>query len=300
MIKWLRENRQMVIRVAGSLLALVLLLILIQEEGDGELFSALRRVSLPYFFLALLALLVSRMFAASRWYILLRSAGVEISFLRAVMLTFTGNFSSNFLPSTIGGDVVRLGGTMQMGYDRAICLASLVVDRLIGMAGMILASPLGLIPLFSMDGGLVQSISLAGLLQKGRDFAKRTLEAFSIWLKRPAGLGGALLATLGNQAFIYLMIYLLLLSIGHHLSFWLVAGMYTLTYFVTLVPISINGLGVQELSMTFLLVQLGGLAQSESATIALLTRALFVFTSLPGAFFLPSILAAMNEKKETE
>ena len=300
MIKWLRENRQMVIRVAGSLLALVLLLVLIQEEGDGELFSALRRVSLPYFFLALLALLVSRMFAASRWYILLRSAGVEISFLRAVMLTFTGNFSSNFLPSTIGGDVVRLGGTMQMGYDRAICLASLVVDRLIGMAGMILASPLGLIPLFSMDSGLVQSISLAGLLQKGRDFAKRTLEAFSIWLKRPAGLGGALLATLGNQAFIYLMIYLLLLSIGHHLSFWLVAGMYTLTYFVTLVPISINGLGVQELSMTFLLVQLGGLAQSESATIALLTRALFVLTSLPGAFFLPSILAAMNEKKEAE
>ncbi|MCB9111305.1 MAG: flippase-like domain-containing protein [Anaerolineales bacterium] len=300
MIKWLRENRQMVIRVAGSLLALVLLLILIQEEGDGELFSALRRVSLPYFFLALLALLVSRMFAASRWYILLRSAGVEISFLRAVMLTFTGNFSSNFLPSTIGGDVVRLGGTMQMGYDRAICLASLVVDRLIGMAGMVLASPLGLIPLFSMDSGLVQSISLAGLLQKGRDFAKRTLEAFSIWLKRPAGLGGALLATLGNQAFIYLMIYLLLLSIGHHLSFWLVAGMYTLTYFVTLVPISINGLGVQELSMTFLLVQLGGLAQSESATIALLTRALFVLTSLPGAFFLPSILAAMNEKKEAE
>ena len=300
MIKWLRENRQMVIRVAGSLLALVLLLVLIQEEGDGELFSALRRVSLPYFFLALLALLVSRMFAASRWYILLRSAGVEISFLRAVMLTFTGNFSSNFLPSTIGGDVVRLGGTMQMGYDRAICLASLVVDRLIGMAGMVLASPLGLIPLFSMDSGLVQSISLAGLLQKGRDFAKRTLEAFSIWLKRPAGLGGALLATLGNQAFIYLMIYLLLLSIGHHLSFWLVAGMYTLTYFVTLVPISINGLGVQELSMTFLLVQLGGLAQSESATIALLTRALFVLTSLPGAFFLPSILAAMNEKKEAE
>ncbi len=73
--------------------------------------------------------------------------------------------------------------------------------------------------------------------------------------------------------------------------------MYTLTYFVTLIPISINGLGVQELSMTFLLIQLGGLTSSESATIALLTRVLFILTSLPGAFFLPSILAAMNEKK---
>lgn len=297
MIKWLRENRQMAARGLGSLLALILLLILIQEQGDGELFSALRRVSITYFIFAFLALLVSRMFAATRWYVLLRSAGVKISLLRAIMLMFTGNFSSNFLPSTIGGDVVRLGGAMQMGYDRAICLASLVVDRLIGMAGMILVLPLGLIPLFSLNNGIVQSITLAGLFQKAVDFAKRTLSAFSIWLKKPAGLGGALLSTLGNQAFIYSMIYLLLLGINHHLSFWLVAGMYTLTYFVTLIPISINGLGVQELSMAFLLVQLGGLSSSESATIALLTRVLFVLTSLPGAFFLPSILAAMNETK---
>ncbi|MCQ3935877.1 MAG: hypothetical protein DPW18_02400 [Chloroflexi bacterium] len=296
MIKWLRENRQTVVRGLGSLLALALLLILIQEEGDGQLFSALRRVSIVYLLAALLALLVSRIFAATRWYVLLRSAGVKIPFLRAVMLMFTGNFSSNFLPTTIGGDVVRLGGAMQMGYDRAICLASLVADRLIGMAGMTVALPLGLIPLFSLDGALAQSFTLAGLFQKGMGFARRTLEAFSIWLKKPAGLGGALLATLGNQLFIYLMIYLLLLGIDHRLSYWLVAGMYTLTYFVTLIPISINGLGVQELSMTFLLVQLGGLTSSESATIALLTRVLFVTASLPGAFFLPSILAAMKEE----
>jgi len=297
MIKWLRENRQMIVRGLGSLLALVLLLVLIQEEGDGELFSALRRVSLVYFLFALIALLISRIFAATRWFVLLRSAGVEISLLRAIMLMFTGNFSSNFLPTTIGGDVVRLGGAMQMGYDRAICLASLVVDRLIGMAGMALALPLGLIPLFSLDGGLVQSITLTGMFQKALDFGKRTFEAFSIWMKKPLGLSGALLSTLGNQIFIYLMIYLLLQGIDHHVSFWLVAGMYTLTYFVTLIPISINGFGVQELSMAFLLVQLGGLSSSESATIALLTRVLFILASLPGAFFLPSILAAMNEKK---
>lgn len=296
MIKWLRENRQTVIRALGSLLALVLLLILIQEQGDGELFSALRRVSPAYFLVALLALLVSRMFAATRWYVLLRSAGVEMTLLRAIMLMFTGNFSSNFLPSTVGGDVVRLGGAMQMGYDRAICLASLVADRLIGMVGMTLALPLGLIPAFSLNSGPAQSVALAGLYQKAVDFAKRTMESFSIWLKKPAALSGALLATLGNQIFIYLMIYLLLLGIDHHVSYWLVAGMYTLTYFVTLIPISINGLGVQELTMAILLVQLGGLTSSESATIALLTRALFIFTSLPGAFFLPSILAAMNEK----
>ncbi len=300
MSKWLRENRQMIVRGFGSLLALALLLILIREEGDGELFSALRRVSFGYFVAAVFALLVSRLFAIARWHILLKSAEVDISFMRSAMLTFTGNFSSNFLPTTIGGDVVRLGGAMQLGYNRAICLASLVADRLIGMVGMGLALPLGLIPAFSLGNNASQSIAVSALFQKGIGFAKRTLESLSIWLKKPLTLTGSLLFTLGNQAFIYLAIYLLLQGIDHHVSFWLVAGMYTLTYFVTLIPISINGLGVQELSMTFLLTQLGGLTSSESATIALLTRVLFILASLPGAFFLPSILAAMNEKKVVE
>jgi uncharacterized membrane protein YbhN (UPF0104 family) len=296
MIKWLHENRQTVVRALGSLLALTLLVVLVEEEGDGELFSALRRVSVWYFWLGLASLFVSRLFAVTRWHILLRSAGVDVSFLRSMMLTFTGNFSSNFLPTTIGGDVARLAGAMQLGYDRAICLASLVADRLIGMAGMALALPLGLIPVFSSAGGGSYSLALSGLFQKSADFARRTLASFSIWLKKPTALIGSLFVTLGNQAFIYLAIYLLLLGINRHIPYWLVAGLYTLTYFVTLVPISINGLGVQELSLAFLLASFGGLSPSESATISLLTRLLFIIASLPGAFFLPGILAAMNEK----
>ena len=297
MTKWFSQNRQTIVRVFGSILALVLLIVLLEEEGDGQLFSALRRVSIGYFLAAIVALSISRLFAALRWHILLNSAGVEIPFLRSIMLTFTGNFSSNFLPTTIGGDVVRLAGAMQSGYDRAICVASLVADRLIGLAGFSVALPLGLIPVFSLGNGASQSIAFSTLIQKGVNFAKRTFESLSIWLKKPFALSCSLLATFGNMAFIYLAIYLLLLGIDHHVSFWLVAGLYTLTYFVTLIPISINGLGVQELSMTFLLVQLGGLSPSESATVAVLTRALWIVTSLPGAFFLPAILAAMNEKK---
>ncbi|NJN79100.1 MAG: flippase-like domain-containing protein [Anaerolineales bacterium] len=298
MIKWLRENRQVVTRGLGSLLALVLLIILIEEEGDGQLFSALRRVSLGYFLVALVALFVSRVLAAARWYVLLKSARVNISFYRALMLTFTGNFSSNFLPTTIGGDVVRLTGTMQLGYDRAICLASLVADRLVGIAGMALALPFGLVPVFSSNHTALQSIAISSWFQKGIDFAKRTLESFSIWLKKPLALTSSMIATIGNMVFIYLSLYLLLLGIDHYVPYWLVAGLYTLTYFVTLVPISINGLGVQELSLTFLLTQYGGLSSSESATIALLTRMLFILTSLPGAFFLPSIMAVINKEKD--
>ncbi|MHB8777209.1 MAG: lysylphosphatidylglycerol synthase transmembrane domain-containing protein [Anaerolineales bacterium] len=296
MIKWLHENRQTIAKSAGSLLAVTLLVVLLKEESGEEIMSALKRVSVWYFLAGVIAMFISRLFVVNRWHVLLRSAGVEVSFRSTAMLTFTGLFSSNFLPTTIGGDIVRLAGGMQLGYARAICLASLVVDRLIGMAGMIITLPLGLIAIFPLGSGGLQSISFVALFQKGLEFVKRTYDTFVIWFKRPLALFVSFLSTFGNTLFIFLAIFLLIIGMGRHVSYWLIAGLWSLTYFVTLIPISVNGFGVQELSLTFLLSEIGGLDHSESLTIAVLVRALFIITSLPGAFFLPSILAAMNNK----
>ncbi len=260
--------------------------------------SALKRVSLWYFLAGVVIMLGSRLFVAARWYILLRSGEVNVSFNQTAMLTFTGLFSSNFLPTTIGGDVVRLGGAMQLGYDRAICLASLVADRLIGMVGMSFALPFGLAPVLALGKDGLQSITIASLYQKGLEFIKRTFDAFAIWLKKPIPLMLSFLATFGNMACIFAAIYLLITGMDHHISYWLIAGLWSLTYFVTLIPVSVNGYGVQELSLTFLLSRIGGLSHSESLTVAILIRTLFIITSLPGAFFLPSILAAISSKSK--
>lgn len=292
------ERNQNLWRLAGTLLALVLLFLLIQEESSTEIISALKDIDPLYFILGIIVMLISRMFVILRWHVLLRSAQVNIPFLQTAMLTFTGLFSSNFLPTTIGGDVVRLTGAMQLGYDRAICLASLVADRLIGMAGMLFALPFGLLPVLSNPDSL-QALTFASLFENVRSFIQRILTAFSIWIKRPKALISSLLFTFGNMACIFAAIYLLAEGMSDHLSYWLIAGLWSLTYFVTLIPISINGYGVQELSLTFLLSRLGGLTHAESLTIAILIRILFIVTSLPGAFFLPSILAAMNKKQDT-
>ena len=297
MNKWLYENRQVIARSLGSLLAIILLIVLLKEENGQEIISALKRVSILYFLVAVLAMLISRLFVISRWHVLLRSAGVDISFWHTAMLTFTGLFSSNFLPTTIGGDVVRLAGAMQLGYDRAICLASMVADRLIGMAGMLVTLPFGLLPVLSSGKVGLQAIFLGALFQRGLDFSKRTFATFAIWLKKPLALVVSLASTFGNMAFIFLAVFLLVTGMGRYVSYWLIAGLWSLTYFVTLIPISVNGYGVQELSLTFLLSKFGGLSQSESLTIAVLIRILFIITSLPGAFFLPSVLAAMNNKQ---
>jgi len=298
-IDWLRNNRQTIARAAGSLLALVLLLVLLKEESGAEIISALKRISIWYFLAGIFILLVSRIFVAGRWHALLRSAGVDISFWQTTKLTFTGLFASNFLPTTIGGDVARLAGAMQLGYDRPICLASLIADRLIGMAGMVVTVPFGLIPVLSFGKVGLQTVFFGSLYKKGVDFVKRTFETFKIWFNKPVGLLLSLLATFGNMAFIFAAIYLLIEGMDRHVSYWLIAGLWSLTYFVTLIPISINGFGVQELSLTYLLPMLGGLSHSESAVIAILIRLLFIITGLPGAFFLPSILAEMNKEKTT-
>lgn len=301
MSNWLRQNRAGVARWLGTLLAIGLIVFLLQEEGGDDVLAALRGVSFKHFVAAILIMLISRLFVVYRWQILLRSGGVEIPFRQTAMLTFTGLFSSNFLPTTIGGDVVRLGGAIQFGYDRAICLASLVADRLVGMLGMAVTLPFGIIPVFSLSQSGLQAAIFSKLYQRGVDFSKRIFEAFGIWLKKPASLTFSFLATFGNMACIFLAVYILILGIDRQISYWLIAGLWSLTYFVTLIPISVNGFGVQELSLTFLLSRIGGLNHSESLTIAILIRALFLITSLPGAYFLPMVLStlSLNQKNSS-
>lgn len=292
------ENRKNIARWTGTFLAIVLIVFLIREEGGDDVFSALKRVSIWYFLIGIFVMLISRLFVVVRWYVLLRSGEVGISFNHTAMLTFTGLFSSNFLPTTVGGDAVRLGGAIQLGYDRAICLASLVVDRLVGIIGMSFAVPFGLIPLFALNNGSFQAVAISAIFQKGVEFIKRTFTAFSIWLKKPIPLLISFLATFGNMACIFAAVYFLVVGMGLHMSYWLIAGLWSLTYFITLVPVSINGYGVQELSLTFLLSRIGGLSHSESLTVAILIRTLFVVTSFPGALFLPSILASVSNGRD--
>jgi uncharacterized membrane protein YbhN (UPF0104 family) len=224
----------------------------------------------------------------------MRSGGVDISVRDSAALTFTGLFASNFLPTTVGGDLARLAGAMQLGFDRAVCLASLVADRLIGMIGMALALPFGIGPLTKTLSVLSShALAFPALVQKLIGFARRTLSAFSIWLKKPLALLTSLACTLGNMAFIFAAIFMLTSGLHREISYWLIAGLWSLTYFVTLVPISINGYGVQELSLSFLLLHLGGMDHAESLTVAVLIRILFILASLPGAIFLPGIMEAM-------
>ena len=302
---WFKRHRSVILRGAGTLLALVLLIVLLYQNGWDEVRTAIQRISILNLALALVCVMLSRLMITLRWHVLLRSGGVNIPFRQTISLVFTGLFANNFLPTTIGGDVVRLAGAIQMGYDRAVCLASIAADRVINMAGMVLAAPLGLWQLFSVAGpasglGAANSLVLAGLWQKGWDFLRRTLASFSLWFKKPSALFLALGFALAHMIFSFSANYILIDGLGETLPLWKVLGLFSLAYFVSLVPISINGYGVQELTVTVLLSRFGGVSLPVSATVAVLHRMFMMFVSLPGALTLPGVLASMDRLKKTE
>jgi len=301
MIAWLSKNRNLLLRLLGTLVATLLIVLLIQQEGWGKIIDAVKRITPASFFLALVSLLISRIFVIARWHVLLQSGGVKIPLSRTVELTLMGLFANNFLPTTVGGDVARLAGIMQMGFDRAICLASIAADRLIGMAGMLFTLPFGLVPTWESLGQVTShSIALLASLQRPIGFARRTLRTFSVWFHQPKALLMSLVCTWGNMLFIFSAVYFLIEGLGGHIDFWLVAGLWSLSYFITLIPISINGYGLQELSLTYLFLHIGGLSTATSLSMAVLIRIVFMLASLPGALFLPSILLAISSQKKDQ
>ena len=296
MSSWWLRNRQQVLQLVGTLLAIGLLVLLLRDDQWHEILNTFGRIKPIDLFWVALLFLIGRIATVGRWHVLLKSGGIDMRFKDSMALTFTSLFASNFLPTTVGGDVVRLAGAMQMGFDRAVCLASIAADRLVGMLGMSMMAPVGLAYSWSVLQ-LNGSLSLFAFLQKPIDFLKRTLSVFGIWLKKPVSLLGSLSCAWVNMLCLFSSIYILIMGFGSHVSFGMIAGLWSLTYFITLMPISINGYGVQELAFTFLMSHVAGLSSAISLSVVVLIRAYQVLSSLPGAFFLPSILSAMAAQK---
>jgi glycosyltransferase 2 family protein len=301
-----QKKRVSLLRVSGTLLALGLLSYLLWRQGWGEIAAAVQQISLWRFALAFGLTLLSRLCVSGRWHVLLRSAGMLVTAGQTIRLTFAGLFASNFLPTTVGGDVVRLGGAMRFNLDQPTLVASLVVDRLIGMAGMALAVPFGLpillksavfasspyavSPFFFVRAAVLKQGKLKKIWDKGQSVLQRMFRALKLWLGRPSALLASLGFSIGHMFFLFSSLWILLVSMADPVPFWLVGGLWSLSYFVTLLPVSINGLGVQELSLTILFTTVAGVSEPNALTLAFLIRILQMFASLPGAFFIPSVV----------
>ena len=181
-----------IIRWAGTLLSLGVMIFLLSRVGWRQALDSFGQIPWWTFFIFILLGLVSRFSTWGRWHSLLRASDEPIDPKDSLKLTFAGLFASNVLPTTIGGDVFRLAGAVRVGISAALAAASLVVDRLVGMAGMLLALPLALkfLPILreTASPAAMGLVAGTGILAKFRACLQRnirsTFQALKKWLKK--------------------------------------------------------------------------------------------------------------------
>ena len=293
-----KKKLNLIIRWGGTVLSIGIMIYLLSRVGWGEAWQTIRQLTAWRILLVFVLVVVSRSAIIARWYTLLKDQNPTLSITDTIKLTFAGLFASNVLPTTIGGDVLRLAGSVRLGLSTSLAAASLVVDRLVGMTGMALMLP------FSLPGlnAYLNSRAIATptgsmavpLLSRVRSGFKKIWDDLRFWSKHPLILLKALGFSLIHQAAIYLIIRVLIEGMGETLSFWQIAGIWSLTYFITLLPISINGLGLQEVTITNLNTLLGGLSPATSISLAIILRLVWLVASLPGAFFIGEVLAGKS------
>jgi len=254
-------------------------------------------------------IMVSRFAVAGRWHVLLRSVGIRIPYWESLRLTFAGLFATNFLPTTVGGDIVRLAGAAKLRCDTARYAASLIMDRIVGMAGMAVTLVIGLpICLHVLRpeqsvGTVPVGLSVAQISppRKGRRrIVRRLFYALAKGARSPRALLGAFVLTWVHMLCLFAIMSVLLDGMGEGMSFLVIGGLWSVVYFVNLMPISINGLGVQELSIAFVFTRVGGISHAAGLTLAVLMRTLVMFGSLPGAAFVPSLMPDVRGQEPTE
>lgn len=309
LVKIKEKKSAVLIRWLGTLLSIAVMIFLLSKVGWQDALANFGEIPLLTFVLIGLLAVISRLSTFGRWHSLLKVSQTPVDAKDSLRLTFAGLFSSNVLPTTIGGDLVRLGGALRVGISSPIATASLVMDRLVGMFGMTLALPFSVSFLQKFMGTtLIENrfalaVIPSGFLSKvGKSIKKyfeQVVQSLRTWTREPGILLQALAFTLVHQTCIYLIIKLFINGMGEDLPFLTIAGIWSLTYFITLLPISINGLGLQEVTVTNLFSAFGGISIQTSISLAIFLRILWMVVSLPGAFFIGDLMAGKGIGKES-
>jgi uncharacterized membrane protein YbhN (UPF0104 family) len=128
------------IRIGGSVALLAILFALLPLD---ELWSAMGRVRGEFWAASLGIYLLLHLIGVVKWRLLVNVAGADLSFLTSVRAYYVGLFSNTFLPSVVGGDVVRAGMALRRSRSKAGLVLGSVVDRLQDVLGLAAVAGIG-------------------------------------------------------------------------------------------------------------------------------------------------------------
>jgi uncharacterized protein (TIRG00374 family) len=98
-----------------------------------------------------------------RWYFLVRAVGLPFRVLDAVKLGFIGNVYNLVVPGAVGGDILKAVFLVRARpHAKASAIASMVIDRILGLAGLFLLA--GVAGIFALGKANAQVKILIGLV----------------------------------------------------------------------------------------------------------------------------------------
>ncbi|NIP24115.1 MAG: flippase-like domain-containing protein [Phycisphaerae bacterium] len=105
-----------------------------KEVGWDNLANTFRSINLGIFALVLGVFIIAQIIIGLRWWILLRSQSIFIRFWAAVRLYLLGWFYNNFMPGSVGGDLLRAWYVTKHTDKKFEAVLSVFVDRVIGLS----------------------------------------------------------------------------------------------------------------------------------------------------------------------
>ena len=261
---------------------------------------------------AVLCYILMLALAAWRWQVLLRGLGLPAPLRKLTASYLVATFFNNFLPSNIGGDIVRVrDGSKLTGSPTAASLAVVGIDRILGFgalyvlaAGAFAFAPpvvrglagaravlLGLFVLFCAlayvffrpgTAGRLLTLVRIDRLPWAREQFETAQDAVNAYRQRVGTILQAGLASLAIQT----LVVLYFLAVARALAIPLPTGaaflMVPLCTLLQALPVSFNGWGLREGLFALYFAQVG-LPRASALAFSLVGAGLIVLLSLSGA-----------------
>jgi glycosyltransferase 2 family protein len=263
--------------------------------------------------LAVAVFLYAVMLALStwRWRLLLQALGFPASLRRLSASYLVATFFNNFLPSNIGGDVIRVRDSSRITGSTTTSLAVVAIDRIIGFGALYALAVfayvgggppvrhlagarvvlLGLGLFFSVvayvffhPGTARRLMAVSGLLNVpvAREQFELVQEAVHVYREQVVSIAAAFAASVALQSVVVYYYFAVAHALRINLPLSACFLMVPLCTLVQAVPVSFNGWGVRE---SLFIVYFGqvGLARDNALAFSLVGAGLIVLLSLSGA-----------------
>lgn len=294
-----------------ALISLTLLAVIFFKLDWSEAAELIRSSDPAWWTTAFLTTVAAVVISAYKWRLILQSQGVEVAMPKLVSSYFIGLFLNNFLPTSIGGDVFRAYDIARMTGQTTKAAASVITERVLATATLAVSAVASLLFGYSSTGrfawmvvmfcfGCVLLVWVSLDIRWARHLTRRIsfINTDKIRLKvEEARL--ALLAPIRDKQ---TLINVLLLSVAFqamvvavHLAVFkalrIDADVLFLMIFVPMVsaismlPISINGIGVHQ-GTSIVLYGAVGISATQATAQSLGFMLVVTLSSLPGSLLL--------------